>query len=60
MTGPRHIRDVMLGLPELRRFAERMDAQDFPTPAEVAAARRELACACGERQAELPLAEHAR
>ena len=60
MTTLRPIRDVMLGMPELRRFAERMAAPDFPTPAEVAAARRELAHARGDRQAELPLAEHAR
>lgn len=60
MTGPRHIRDVMLGMPELRRFAERMDAPDFPTEAEIVAARRELAHERGDRQASLPLAEHAR
>lgn len=59
MTGPRHIRDVLQGLPELRRFAVRLDAPDFPTKDEVAAAQRELAHARGERQASLPLAGHA-
>lgn len=59
MTGPRHIRDVLQGLPELRRYIERKDAPDFPTPEELAYAEHELARDRTARQTSLPLAGHA-
>jgi hypothetical protein len=58
MNGPRHIRDVLQGVPELRRYIERKDALDFPTPEELAAAEHELARERSARQSELPLAGH--
>lgn len=49
------IREVMAAMPELARFRERLSDPDFPTAAEVAAARWGLSQARVERQADLDL-----
>lgn len=55
MSSPRHFRNVVAAEPALRRFCERLDDPEFPTPAETAEAERTLAQARGELQAQLPL-----
>lgn len=41
----RSIREVMVMMPELQRFRERLESDDFPTPEELTQARTILAAA---------------
>lgn len=49
------VREVMAAMPELARFRERLEAEDWPTAAEVAAARWGLAQARVDAQGEMEL-----